>query len=261
MSDRDTRALIGYLVEEINSGNIDVVHESIASEFYEYAPVEDEPDATSVFHDLLTDLKVAMPDMQLAVSGLEADGEVLRGRLAMTGTKDGPLWGSPPSGREFQWNVEIAVRPEGDRIAVAFENIALPEVLGTLRQLDVVPPPDQMDKPPRYPVPPPEILLKVIFNGGMADKPCEHLDGIQIAEPTTDVCEECVAAGDIWPALRLCLMCGYVGCCDTSKNTHARKHYEATGHPLIRSIRLREGWIWCYPDNAFFTSRTLDKYR
>ena len=106
MSDRDTRALIGYLVEEINSGNIDAVHKSIAPEFLDHSPVEDEPDAVSVFHDLLTDLKVAMPDMQLAVSGLDADGEMLRGRLAMTGTKDGPLWGSPPSGKDFQWNAE-----------------------------------------------------------------------------------------------------------------------------------------------------------
>ena len=118
-----------------------------------------------------------------------------------------------------------------------------------------------MDQPPKYPVSPPEILLKVLFNGGVADKPCPHLAAIEVTEPTADVCDECVRLGDVWPALRLCLTCGYVGCCDTAKNTHARKHYEETGHPLIRSIRLDEAWIWCYPDAAFFTSRTLDKYR
>lgn len=257
----DTRAVIEHLIEEINSGNISSISEFIASDFYEHTPVDDEPDATTVFQDLAGDLKLAMPDLRLAVTDLGSDGDVVTGRLTMAGTKDGPLWGSPASGSEFQWDVDIAVRPKGDRIAVAFENVVLPEFLGTLRQLDLVPPPDQMDKPMKHPVSPPEILLKIVFNGGVADKPCEHLSGIAVTEPTTDVCEECVALEDIWPALRMCLTCGYVGCCDTSKNTHARKHYESTGHPLMRSIRLQEGWIWCYVDNAFFTTRTLNKYR
>jgi hypothetical protein len=40
-----------------------------------------------------------------------------------------------------------------------------------------------------------------------------------------------------------------------------KKHYEATGHPLMRSIRMDEGWMWCYADNAFFPKTTLEKYR
>jgi uncharacterized UBP type Zn finger protein len=30
------------------------------------------------------------------------------------------------------------------------------------------------------------------------------------------------------------LTCGYVGCCDKAKNRHAAKHFEATGHPIVR---------------------------
>ena len=30
--------------------------------------------------------------------------------------------------------------------------------------------------------------------------------------------------GDTWVHLRLCLTCGHVGCCDSSKNKHATKH-------------------------------------
>ncbi len=59
----------------------------------------------------------------------------------------------------------------------------------------------------------------------------------------------------------MCLICGFVGCCDTAKNKHMKQHYETSGHPIFRSIRLAEGWIWCYADNAFFEARTLEHYR
>jgi uncharacterized UBP type Zn finger protein len=65
---------------------------------------------------------------------------------------------------------------------------------------------------------------------------------------TTHVCEECVKMGDRWVHLRLCLECGHVGCCDSSKNKHATKHFHATKHPLMRSIEAGEARAWCYVD-------------
>jgi uncharacterized UBP type Zn finger protein len=77
---------------------------------------------------------------------------------------------------------------------------------------------------------------------------CSHLD--QIAVTTTDkrVCEDCVRIGDPWLHLRLCLTCGHVGCCDSSKNRHASRHFLGSGHPLVRSIEPGERWVWCYAD-------------
>jgi uncharacterized UBP type Zn finger protein len=63
-----------------------------------------------------------------------------------------------------------------------------------------------------------------------------------------NVCEECVQLGDAWVHLRLCLVCGQVGCCDSSKNRHARRHYQHTAHPLVRSIEPGERWVWCFAD-------------
>ncbi len=54
--------------------------------------------------------------------------------------------------------------------------------------------------------------------------------------------------GDRWVHLRMCLICGNVGCCDSSKNKHATKHFNAVGHPLMRSIEPGESWVWCYVD-------------
>lgn len=79
---------------------------------------------------------------------------------------------------------------------------------------------------------------------------CTHLDQIAITEPSKHVCEDCIKTGDSWVHLRMCLECGHVGCCDSSKNKHATKHFHASKHPLIRSIEPGERWIWCYVDQA-----------
>jgi len=79
---------------------------------------------------------------------------------------------------------------------------------------------------------------------------CTHLDQIQVTElpESTDGCEECLKVGDPWLHLRICLICGKVGCCDDSPNKHATAHAHESGHPLIRSLEPREDWSWCYVD-------------
>jgi uncharacterized UBP type Zn finger protein len=79
-------------------------------------------------------------------------------------------------------------------------------------------------------------------------KKCHHLDQIKITATSTHVCEECVKMGDRWVHLRLCLVCGNVGCCDSSKNKHATKHFHSGNHPVMRSIERGEDWIWCFVD-------------
>ncbi len=79
---------------------------------------------------------------------------------------------------------------------------------------------------------------------------CTHLGEIKIRNTKKHGCEECLKTGDSWVHLRLCLVCGHVGCCDSSKNRHATKHFHASQHPLIRSIEPGESWIWCYIDEV-----------
>ncbi|MEQ9264428.1 MAG: UBP-type zinc finger domain-containing protein [Balneolaceae bacterium] len=78
---------------------------------------------------------------------------------------------------------------------------------------------------------------------------CEHETLIEITEPTSHECETCIQQGDSWVHLRMCMTCGYVGCCDSSKNKHARKHYMRNDHPVIRSVEPGESWRYCYIHN------------
>ncbi|MEA2487905.1 MAG: hypothetical protein QOF16_1559 [Actinomycetota bacterium] len=82
------------------------------------------------------------------------------------------------------------------------------------------------------------------------DSVCEHLRDVHQVEPKTpEGCEECLAIGDRWVHLRLCMTCGHVGCCDSSKNKHATKHFHATEHPVIQSFQPDEDWLFCYVDD------------
>ena len=50
--------------------------------------------------------------------------------------------------------------------------------------------------------------------------------------------------------LRLCLICGDVGCCDSSKNKHATKHFHSTEHPIVQSYEPDEHLKWYYVDET-----------
>lgn len=83
---------------------------------------------------------------------------------------------------------------------------------------------------------------------------CAHLDDADPAVPPSDAdgCHECLQTGERWVHLRLCAVCGHVGCCDSSPNRHATAHHRATDHPLIRSYERGEDWWYCYPDDVMF---------
>ena len=83
---------------------------------------------------------------------------------------------------------------------------------------------------------------------GFPGEICGHLDSVNDVRPRSSGCEECLKMGDTWVHLRICRSCGHVGCCDSSKNKHATKHFQATGHPIITSLEPGETWSWCYID-------------
>ena len=78
--------------------------------------------------------------------------------------------------------------------------------------------------------------------------PCPHWSEIKKVHANTKGCEECLKMGSHWVHLRLCMICGHVGCCDSSPNKHATKHFHTTKHPIMRSIEPGETWGWCYVD-------------
>jgi CPA2 family monovalent cation:H+ antiporter-2 len=87
--------------------------------------------------------------------------------------------------------------------------------------------------------------VELVVKDGSA---CRHLGGIRQVYPSAAGCEDCLRTGDRWVHLRACMTCGHIGCCDSSPNRHATKHYEKTSHPILRSMERGESWGWCFVD-------------
>jgi CPA2 family monovalent cation:H+ antiporter-2 len=79
---------------------------------------------------------------------------------------------------------------------------------------------------------------------------CPHVRQIRPVTPSARGCEECLLAGGDWVHLRLCMTCGHVGCCDSSKGRHATGHHRSTTHPIVKSLEPGEDWAWCYVDEV-----------
>jgi uncharacterized UBP type Zn finger protein len=73
--------------------------------------------------------------------------------------------------------------------------------------------------------------MMATFGSSNNNLSCEHFIGIDEnkVSPTTTQCEECEKEGTDWVALRMCLVCGHVGCCDSSVGLPATKHFNIPG--------------------------------
>lgn len=95
-----------------------------------------------------------------------------------------------------------------------------------------------------------ELLFRLRYRDAGKKNSCTHRDLIREVTPSAQGCKDCLKIGDTWVHLRICKICGYVGCCDDSKNKHATKHFHVTGHPIMQSFEPGESWMWCFVDKV-----------
>lgn len=249
-----TQYLNGF-VNAVNTRNFGAFYGMLTPEFYSYTAQSDEPIASVATASIAEALVEGCPDLTLALSDItEADGEATA-TMTARGTFTGTLWQVPGDGQAHEFTATVVARLEGERIALRWEGA---ELIPTLRLLGIMPVMEKAHLRPEHPARMPEIIIKLAFNGmKLTEKPCTHLGQIKMIDPVTDACADCVASDTKWPALRMCLTCGYTGCCDTSINKHSKAHAEEMGHALFRSIVPGESWVWCYEDHAFLGSHHL----
>jgi hypothetical protein len=90
---------------------------------------------------------------------------------------------------------------------------------------------------------------------------CTHLDQVDAgARPSADGCEDCLRTGGHWVHLRMCRLCGHIGCCDSSPSKHASAHHTSSGHALMSSYEPGEDWWWCFDDALSFTVADLPSF-
>ncbi|MBA6441594.1 UBP-type zinc finger domain-containing protein [Streptomyces sp. GMR22] len=85
----------------------------------------------------------------------------------------------------------------------------------------------------------------------MAIEPDPYLSMVRPVSPhSPEGCEECLRLGSPRVHLRLCLICGHVGCCDSSPLEHARAHAYVEQHPIVEPMGPGETWRWRYAHEA-----------
>jgi ubiquitin-hydrolase Zn-finger-containing protein len=80
---------------------------------------------------------------------------------------------------------------------------------------------------------------------------CTYADQQRDVKPQSAGCEDYLKTGGCWVVLRMCLVCGHAGCCDSSPGRHATGHFHATGHAIMKSVEPDDGWSWCYIDATY----------
>jgi Zn-finger in ubiquitin-hydrolases and other protein len=73
-----------------------------------------------------------------------------------------------------------------------------------------------------------------LFGRTMTSRHSTHLGQIRNVTRRSEGCEQCLALGDTWVHLRMCMVCGQLACCDSSKNKHAHAHARQSDHQIAR---------------------------
>jgi predicted ester cyclase len=123
--------------EGFNQGVLHVADELIAPECinHEVPPGTNNRGPESL-RMVITMLRAAFPDLRFAIEELIAEGDIVAGRLTMTGTHQGSLMGMPPTGRAVRQNHMHFVRLRNGK---AIEHWGVRDDVGMMRQLGTFP--------------------------------------------------------------------------------------------------------------------------
>lgn len=138
----ENKALFRRMYEEgMNEGNLAVTDELISPECINHeAPPGVENRGPESLRLVITMLRTAFPDLHFTIEELISEGDIVAGRLTMSGTHEGPLMGMPPTGRPVRQSHMHFVRMSGGK-AVAHWGVR--DDVGMMRQMGVIPPPDR----------------------------------------------------------------------------------------------------------------------
>ena len=125
--------------EGCSQGNIDLVDELYSDEYVTHSLPPDLPPTRDGLKLFITALRAGLPDLQVPVHAVVAEGDRVMGRLSLRGTHNGTLLGIPPTGKHVDVGLMIIARFDGAGLWV--EDWSAWDQLGLLQQLGAVPAP------------------------------------------------------------------------------------------------------------------------
>ena len=127
----DNKAMVRRMAEAINTNDMDVIDEL-------FVPKLARPTRQS-----FTAFRAAFPDRRMEITELVAEGNTVVGRFRCSGTNQGEFKGVPPTGRHMEVDEVYFLRVEDGKFVYFW---GLEDDLARLRQLGLVPSPEQSDE-------------------------------------------------------------------------------------------------------------------
>ena len=137
MSVEENKVLFRRTYEELlNGGDLSVAEQLVAPDFVNHEAPRGRDRGPESMRGLAVMLRTAFPDLRFEIEELVAEGDVVAGRLTMSGTHEGPLMGTPPTGRSVRQEHMHFVRFEDGK---AMEHCGVRDDLGMMQQLGLMP--------------------------------------------------------------------------------------------------------------------------
>lgn len=120
--------------EAINSGNLEVMNNLVASNSIENDPATGQVDGPQGYIDFFTKMREAFPDMKVEVEQLVADEDNVAFAYTLTGTHEGDFNGIAPTGKKIKARgLQISKFENGKMV----ERWGSSDELGILKQIGV----------------------------------------------------------------------------------------------------------------------------
>ena len=135
----EAKALYTRFVEEvINTGNADVVDELYAADYVDHTPPPGAPPGLEALRLVPALFRGGFPDVHFTIHKLVGEGDIVASHVTGHGTHTGQFLAFPASGNEATWRSLGFFRVRDGKIV---EHWGLPDMLGLLIQIGVIPPP------------------------------------------------------------------------------------------------------------------------
>ncbi len=128
--------LIRRVIDEaFNDGDLDVVAEALAADYLDHQAGPAAPRGPGAFRGFVIAFRATLPDVEVTVEDLVAEGDRVALRVTWRGTQLGPLGNVPATGLPVEFAGYHVYRIEDGKIA---EHWGLQDDLGLLLQLGVI---------------------------------------------------------------------------------------------------------------------------
>ncbi len=134
-----SKAIYTRMVEEVvNQGHFDVVDELFDPGYIDHSAPPGSPGGLEGVKAVFGMFRTGFPDVKFTIDSMVAEGDIVATLVHGTGTNTGDFMGIPASNKSARWRSVGFFRVKDGKIV---EHWGIPDLLGLLIQIGVIPPP------------------------------------------------------------------------------------------------------------------------